>query len=379
MEILNDTNQVETNYYNYKALDTLHMNIDEYLSENIITKIEICGFEIDNSGMEPFIKYLMTKDLLFDIMYFPLEILDFKDLISESLIIYTKIKLYSLLSLKDYKDYNNKIKFKGFYILNNTVKIFYDLTECKLQLNDVHKLSSFWFCLIDEIINYNNILNFIFEESVIDFFKNNIEFCFLYDRNNVKYEVPSLAYVGRNGTSILNFTYVFGVSPKDKNGILGPYYYFTNFQNAVKEGFSSVDLNSETQKYKNVSEDKNDKYKNVGVVRFALFLGKMKKIENFQNDENDISDIKQERLNDNSLNKNIEILTMRISDHDGKWSENYDSACISNLELDNGERLENTPIVIVKNYNQQVPLSYHYIHKKTLNEKYDMRCSYSIL
>jgi len=372
METSNDNNKVESNYYNYKALETLHMNIDEYLSKNIISKIEICGFEIDNSGREPFIKYLMAKDLLFDIMYFPLETLDFKDLLSESLIIYTKIKLYGLLNLTDYNDYDNNIKFKGFYILNDTVKIFYDLTECKLQLNDVYKSSSFWFCLIDEIINYNNILNFIFEESITDFFKNNIEFCFLYDRNNVKYEVPSLAYVGRNGNSMLNFTYVFGVSPKDKNCILGPYYYFTNYQNSVKEGFSSVDLKSETEKCKNVTE-------NIGVVRFALFLGKMKIIENFQNDENDISDIKQERLNDSSLNKNIEMLTMRISDHDGKWSENYDSACISNLELDNGERLENTPIVIVKNYNQQIPLSYHYIHKRTHNEKYDMDRCYSIL
>ena len=92
-----------------------------------------------------------------------------------------------------------------------------------------------------------------------------------------------------------------------------------------------------------------------------------------------MSDTKRERLRDRSLNQNIEILTMRISDHDGKWAENYDSAYIGHIELDNGENLENTPIIVVKNYDQQIPLSYHYINKATLTEKYNRNNRYLIL
>ena len=59
-------------------------------------------------------------------------------------------------------------------------------------------------------------------------------------------------------------------------------------------------------------------------------------VENLPNDESDNSDIKKERLEDPDLDKNMEILIMRISDHDGKWTENYDSAFLGKIELDNG-------------------------------------------
>ena len=128
-----------------------------------------------------------------------------------------------------------------------------------------------------------------------------------------------------------------------------------------------------------VTDNEEGRYINGGIVRFAIFLGKMKKIDNFQRDANDMSDIKRERLNDCSLNQNMENLTMRISDHDGKWSEHFDSAYIGRLELDNGEYLENTPIIVVKNYDQQIPLSYHYINKSTLVKKYNINHRYLIM
>ena len=55
---------------------------------------------------------------------------------------------------------------------------------------------------------------------------------------------------------------------------------------------------------------------------------------------------------------------MRISDHNGEWSENYDSAYLGIVELDNGDLFEKQTIVL-KEYNQQIPLSYHYINQKS--------------
>ena len=34
-----------------------------------------------------------------------------------------------------------------------------------------------------------------------------------------------------------------------------------------------------------------------------------------------------------------------------------------------GEKMKNTPIYVVKNYEQHIPLSYHFINKKTLKGK----------
>ena len=380
MEVADDIyNPVAQNYYNYNALDSLDTDIDEYMSENRVSKIEICGFEIDNSGISPFIKYLFEKDMLTNILEFPSESLNYDTLKSESLIIYTKTKLFNLLQLPNYDNYDAKLKFKGFMVLDGIIKIFFDLTECKIQLNDIFATNSMWFCLLDEIINYQSILHFNIDENVSSFFKNNMDFCFLYDTNNVRYEVPSVYYSGKNSSMMLNFTHMFGVSASNKNSILGPYFYFTDFQNAVREGCWTKDNRPEIKHGKTVTDNEDGRYINGGLVRFAIFLGKMKKIENFQRDANDMSDIKQERLKDELLNQTIEILTMRISDHDGIWSEKYESAYIGHTELDNGEYLENTPVIVVKNYNQQIPLSYHYINKSTLTKKYDINHRYLIL
>ena len=129
-----------------------------------------------------------------------------------------------------------------------------------------------------------------------------------------------------------------------------------------------------------LTENKYGKYiKNGGIVRFALFLNKMKFIENFPNDDIDESGIKQERLNDPNLDVNYERLTMRISDHDGNWTNIYNSVYLGRTELDNGEILKDTPIIVLKNYEQQCPLSYHFIDKSCLGDKYDELKSYFIL
>ena len=370
---------VDKNYYHYIALDSLDADIDEYMNNNRVSKIEICGYEIDNSGISPFVKYLFEKDVLTNILGFPFESLNYDSLKSKSLIIYTKIKLFNLLQLPNYDNYDAKIQFKGFMVLGDTVKIFFDLSECKILLNDIFESNTMWFCLLDEIVNYQYVLNFSIDETITSFFKNNMNFCFLHDKNNVCYEVPSVYYTGRNSSMTLNFTHMFGVSTSNKNSILGPYFYFTDYQTAVKQGCWTTDNKPGVKYGKVITDNEDGRYKNGGIIRFAIFLGKMKKIENFQIDANDMSDTKRERLDDFSLNQNMEMLTMRISDHDGKWAENYDSASIENIELDNGDYLENTPIIVVKNYDQQIPLSYHYINKASLNEKYNRNNRYLIL
>jgi hypothetical protein len=86
------------------------------------------------------------------------------------------------------------------------------------------------------------------------------------------------------------------------------------------------------------------------------------------NDDIDESETKKLRLQDVNLNQNIERLTMRISDHDGKWAENgFDSSYLGIVELDDGNLFEKSQVAL-KEYTQQIPLSYHYIDLKTFNE-----------
>ena len=75
----------------------------------------------------------------------------------------------------------------------------------------------------------------------------------------------------------------------------------------------------------------------------------------------------------------FEVLTMKISDHDGKWSEYYDSVFLGKIELDNGFYFKNAPIIVLKDYHQQIPLSYHYIDKKSLSATFNANDVYFVL
>jgi hypothetical protein len=206
-------------------------------------------------------------------------------------------------------------------------------------------------------------------ENVSDFFTQNNNFCFLLDQNNNNYEIPLIGYVGKPENK-LQFTFIFGETRDYSNGMFGPHYYFTNFYSALKEGaipkISKTDIN-------NVIDlsliDEHGYYIRGGIVRFAIFSGITKYIENNTLDPIDNSEIKQQRLHDKRLDQNFERLTMRISDYDGKWTRNYDSVILGKIELDNGTYIQDINIV-VKEHNQKIPLSYHYIDKDPLNGKY---------
>jgi hypothetical protein len=72
-------------------------------------------------------------------------------------------------------------------------------------------------------------------------------------------------------------------------------------------------------------------------------------------------------------------MTLRISDHDGLWKQNYDSVYLGKMELDNGEYLRNTPLYVVKDYYNHTPLSYHHINKRTLGSTFDENADYQIM
>jgi hypothetical protein len=257
------------------------------------------------------------------------------------------------LSLENYEIFNELIKFDGFYEYNNKLYLFFDLTENKVNLYDIYSNSSLWFGLINEIVNHKNICNIKISESVSNFFQENQDFCFLIDDKDCIYELPMVSFISTTEKK-LNFTYTFGQTKEDKNQILGPYFYFKDYYTAFEEAGSLIKDNMK-----------------MGLVRFAIFTGNVKYIENYPNDQVDESEIKKQRLQDPNLDQNIERLTMRISDHDGKWADKYDSAYLGNVELDDGSYL-NKLIVVVKEYEQEIPLSYHYINKNTLKgEKED--------
>jgi len=343
-------NPVPPMYYDYKGKSYLTLDYKNELFE--YCDINIFAYTINKEKKYPFQQILLAKSVSSSGLIFP-KVPLFNNFNKNELIDYTKVCLFGFLSLENYEIFNELIKFDGFYEYNNNLYLFFDLTENKINLYDIYNNSSLWFGLINEIVNHKNICNIKISESVSNFFQENQDFCFLLDDEDCIYELPIVSFMSCTEKK-LKYNYMFGQTKEDKNQILGPYFYFKDYYTAFEEAGSLIKDNMK-----------------MGLVRFAIFAGNVKYIENYPNDQVDESEIKKQRLQDPNLDQNIERLTMRISDHDGKWADKYDSAYLGNVELDDGSYL-NKLIVVVKEYEQEIPLSYHYINKNTLKgEKKD--------
>jgi hypothetical protein len=339
---------IEEKKYNYNINHLLNDNIDIILESNSYNKIYLCCYEVNNkkSVLSPFLQYYLINDLLNENLTFPdLNLLNI-NLDTDNLLEYAKGYLFMLFnnnySLNDNLEYNGAMYYK------DDIYLFFDLSKCKIQIDFLFKSSKIWLCLLDEIVNQQNVCNVQISNKVTNFFVNNSDLVFLYDNEDNMYETPSVCYVGKNWNK-LNFTHIFGISKSDNKSILGPYYYFTNFNNATEQC------------------DYSEKYDKMGIIRFAVFTGVMKIITNLESNCNDESYTKKEMLNDPEFDNKYQALTSRISDHDGKWTEKYDSAYLGySIELDDGTKLKENCLTVVKNYEQQLPLTCQYIDKKSV-------------
>lgn len=372
-----NNNETLSNYYKFDLNKILVQDVDYLLKNNSIDHVYLCCYSINNTGLYPFIQYYLLRQN--NMLVFPLlDIESFKqnniEMDSENLINLGQTYLYTLLINEDI-DINKENDFKGFCYYNSSIYLFVDFTNCNLNLNDIYRRSNIWTIISTEIYQ-STLFDMKISNQVNSFFLNNIELLYLLDQNDELYELPDVWYCGREEHS-LNLTYTFGVT-KDENGILGPYYYFTNYKNALIDGCWPKNNNNNDDEtfYGKRIIDKNGKYLKGGIVRFAIFTGRCLMKMNKISDPIDNSEIKKNKLH-NSIDNicdigNNESLTMRLTDYDGTWTENYDSVFIGKIELDNGKKFEEGPIIAIKDYNQQIPLSYHYVDNRFIIDRNDI-------
>lgn len=379
-----------SNFFTYDALNLLY-DMNEF--ENIVMhnqNIEtvLVPFKINLNGKHPFNTIMLVNNynncLDFVYLFNNVNKIENKDMLISSINCY----LYSLFSTYKNNNVNNitiefdkfieTIEFKGFYYFQEKIYIFIDLTKININISLVNKDDLYWFVLMDEILNKKNICNLEIHPNVIDFFMQNNDFIYLKNSQKNVIEIPSVVYTGTHDKS-LYFNYIFGPAPN--NSILGSGYYFTNFKNAIREGGWSMNYADEYKYGEKITDDLYGKYKKGGIVRYALFLGYNLVKLNYPNDVIDTSEIKQNKLNnvEDVNNYNYEKMILRVSDYDGLWKEKHDSVFLGKIELDNGELLKNTPIYVCKDYYSHIPLSYHYINKTILGDRFDENTNYEIL
>jgi len=355
-------------YVSYKAIEYLEKN-EPNVDEN--TNVYICAYTLNKNGKYPFLGFVMKKypNYLFDDMLtFPC----FTYMGKKSILDECNSKMDEMVGLYDEK---KKYNYTGYFCEDESLYVFYDVSEYSIELQELYRDDPMWLVIVDEILNHRHVCNFPIHSQVTDFFSKHIELCMLYDKNENLIEMPVVCYNGVH-ESKLKFTGIFGTSKEENDGLVGPYYYFTSYNKSIESGGWSKNKSVEFRNEKKITENEMGKYNKGGIVRFAIFMGDTYVALNYPNDDTDNSEFKKQILKEN--NSSIERQTTRITDYDGKWADLHDSIYIGKLELDDGRILKDAPYWVVKDYNQQVPISYHYIDKRTLGNTWDENGEYYI-
>lgn len=383
----NENTSGPNHFYKYCGLDYLNKDLNDIENpDTTFSSICLCTYRVNTTGMYPFLEMILKKNTRSHPQIFFMEeslsFIGFGFLNQITNVLETsKIILDSFFHHK-----NVDYKFDGFFVEDDCLFLFVDCTNFTLcNAKKTYRNDHIWFVLMDEIMNHSKSVNLKIDDKVVTLFRNNTIFTYLYDENSETYESPIVAYAGRD-ESKLAFTATFGVSAMsnfDINAIVGPYFYFTDYDRAVQQGGWSETNNLLTECNIPVTDNEFGRYKKGGLVKFALFLGKQKVVLNLPEDPVDTSLFKNELINDvnnESKSKSLIRNTMRLTDYDALWTkEKYDSVYIGKLELDNGNTLVNAPLWVVKKYEQQTPLSYYYIDKSTLGDVWKENQSYFVV
>ena len=290
-------------------------------------RIFACVYQINKTGLHPFLQYTLWKYATSDIMIFPF------------------LKPNNQTPLQNAKTILKKInkensKLKGYKLNDNGVFFFFEDHLSKNKLDFTYRNKNKWWACIDEICNHQNILNFPIHSSVTSLFFQNPNLIYLHKNFKSPIEIPTVVYRGNAGV-ILPMEAILGVRNL-RSAFLGPFYYFKNYNGAMRYAGWTSSYKPFVINGKCLTNDEG-KWKIGGIIRSVLFLGKSKVLTDDKN----------------------------IYDYEGKWSEQYNSIYIGRIRLKNGYVFRSNPSFIVKQAKQCIPLSMHLIDKKTLKRIWD--------
>ena len=343
--------------------------INYYLSENLDTDIEIlnklpintnviaCCFSIQTTSTLPYLLYMCVNTRS--------NVLTFPSYVVKKEYTASQIKGKSENLVKGYlKD--AKITYEGALLEGKNVFLFFQFD------NDVNngiekfilKANKVWFASIHELVNTNKVLQFPINSLISNLFLRNQFLTFLYNSNDVAYDTPSIGYHGTY-YRIAPHICSLGLKPSTIYSMLGPYYYFGSFKKSVRyAGWNSEYKERLDQTGKPIS-NKEGLYTKGAIIRFVTFEGKQKALLNKSTDYYDITSLVRERLT-NPKEATYETVINKLHDHNGLWTEKYNSIYVGSVILNNGGKNMSNYEYVVKDSSQQVPLTQHILDKNTL-------------
>jgi hypothetical protein len=309
--------------------------------------IKIICYHVNNSGKFPFIQIMLHNYSV---------VLPFIEETNQNFQIPTintknpqeiceKISMYLQTMGINIEDNSiSKINIKGYLEINNNYFVFVDVSQLAIDGLFLRKNNEYWFALLTEIINNQNICDIQMDIDTIHFFTD-YHHLFLLENSheNTNFPLPNVAFSGCH-FKLSEFRSVFALEKQKTK--FGEHYCFTySLKNAFKNGAWSK-TNAHEYKYdKLITDNEYGRYIEGGINRYAILMDKMDFI-----DESELL-----------IQENPEEFI------EGKLLD-YDSIQISCKDT----------FIIIANYNQQISLSYHKINKYFLYDKYQENNKYDI-
>ena len=324
------------------------------------SKIKACVYKINIHELHPFIMFLLYK--------YDRQRLDFVDIENNegNVVDYVLSKFRKLF--ENEKDV--KIEYKGFIEYGDELMICIKYSIKKEHLTEGKNDSKYWWALTSEIINNKSILNFDISKTATKFLLENTQICLLYNSDGYTYETPEVGYYGNYYKKIVSVASL-GLSRETTSASFGPFYYFSDFNRAMRYAFWTSDFKSQKIGDEFITIDDKGRYKKGGIVRFALFAGKTKMLLGRKNDMPDDSSISQELADKHVFVKNM--LTLR--DSGAKWIKEFDSIRIgyhAKYKFDKDQNVNIKPMVVLKDYQQQYPLEFYFVDTSQITDINDI-------
>ena len=368
-------------------------------------KINLCIYQINTSCEIPFIEFLMIrqkqkqehhhgeKKKVFEFPHF--DYVSSKRTVLQQAEHYVSHTLATLEKQQDHNDNdggdeeskeknnnnndNGMIKFRGFLKHSSkkgttkktptNVYLFFQKYFKKLKHPpQLSKRDDVWWIVTSEIVNFKKVMYMDIDPVAYELFIRNPEIMHLYDCKGRLLETPTVCYFGDQFQKIKYLAF-FGLLKAPIKSSFGPFYVATNFLSSMKYACYTHDQKPfELYSGESITSGKHGKYKEGGVLRMVLFIGKMKVF--LKDGPPDDSQISQELAKtDESIAK-----LMALRDSNGNWTEEYDTAYsgLYFVALHEGTIAVNTVEWFFKNYNHSAVISYHKMDTADIPDKFDV-------
>ena len=349
-------------------------------------EIRICTYQINTSCYIPFIEYLMVisdetngkMDKSKRVFQFPkIDYTLTKRKSAEKQAEEHVLKMLIHDDEHDHEDEHSVIKFRGIFkpkhIFSGGKKrssvyfLFQKYFKKPKHPPQLTKRDRAWWVLPSEIANFKKVMYMDVDPDVNELFIRNPEIMYLYDCKGRLLETPTVCYFGDEFQKIKYLAF-FGLLKAPVKSSFGPFYVATNFLSSMKYAcYTHNQQPFELYSGEKITSGEHGKYKEGGVLRMILFIGKMKVF--LRDGEPDDSQISQELA---KTDKTVEKF-LPLRDSNGNWTEEYDTAYKGlHFASINDDVVVNPVEWFFKDYSHSLVISYHNIDTTNIPGKFDV-------